>query len=206
MAAHKRRHYPQSVRPQRLHPDDEYDPNSHQTVGERVVQLLGLGMPLDHAGGAVGLSPPEIRAWLRAGIGVLTQDAAGRDWSSFTYDERALGSFAYAALTAEGDWIARKHAQMERASQAQTVTTTVENYAANGSLLERTVREQVVPGDMKLVTWQLERRFPKVYGPRGGEGTSMGVDTTNEPDTRERLRDRLADIGKRLALPPGGDT
>lgn len=202
MAANRRRHYPLSVRPLRLHPDDIFDANADQTVGERIVQLLAIGMPLDHAGAAVGLSPQEIRHWMRAGINVLTQDAAGRAWESFTQDERALAHFAYAGLTAEGDWIARKHAQLEAATRTGgTTKTTTEVVNAQGQI-ERTVSERTLPGDPRIIMWQLERRFPNVYGQRATVDV-LGVDVSNEPDTRERLRNRLVEIAQRLALPPG---
>lgn len=202
MAASKRRHYPLSARPQRLHPDDVFDAVTDQTVGERIVQLMSIGTPINQAGAAVGLMPAEVRHWMRAGISVLSQDAGGRVWDSFTHDERSMANFAYTALVAQGDFIARKHAQLEQASRTGgTITTTTETIVA-GQVVDRTVSDRTLPGDPRVVMWMLERLFPNVYGPRATVDV-LGVDVSSEPDTRDRLKERLLEIATRLALPPG---
>lgn len=200
MAAHKRRH---ATAPSRVTPDTIVDHSRDVTAAERVVQLVGIGTHIDHAGAAVGLSPIEVRGWMRDGLNVLNEVSNGKAWEHCTYDERALATFAHAAIKAEGEWIGQQQALLEALArggmEATVVTETVDGA---GRLLDRTTKTSKLAPDARVVMWRLERRYPTVYGSRATVDI-IGADNTNQESTKDRLRSRFETLVGRLELGPG---
>lgn len=196
MPGAKRRFTP----PATITPLSIVDHDRQLTALDRVVELLRVGVDLDHVGGSIGVRPAELRGWLRNANSLYEDLRHGRRWPTYSLEQQALVHFAINAAGAISDWVARQEAMLEQLGRGGYEQVEVRTVETDGRIKSRTETRSRLAPDPRVLTWRLERRLPALYG-RRTEVHLTGEDTSADDDVRARLMARLTEVAERLALP-----
>lgn len=149
------------------------------TIGERIIEALRCGTPDAAVAASVGIHPSTLRDWMTKGAQLNTRLLQpGTNRADLSQRERRLADFSAAADRAVGEWEVGCNRMLEQLGQGGMIVQTItEKIGPDDTLLERTVKNESLLPDGKLLVKRLQMRFPDRYVERreltGPEGNPI---------------------------------
>lgn len=184
-----------------------------KSIGDLIIEQVQKGVDPVNASGAVGVTAPELMAWMREGQLVRDRLAAGADWrKEFTPEQQDAALFAEALVKAHASHIAALSIVAEMGARGglikrRTVTRQTTNAAGVQQSPDVTETVETTLPDMDMVRWKLERLAPEVYGAKATLNVNV-QDMTDTDATADTVEQHMREVAEQLqrAIMPGGDS
>lgn len=169
-----------------------------QTVAVFIADQIRAGVHLDHAAGAAGVLPAEVRSWMREGAVAISRLNSGQDWGTmFSPHQQDCAMFAETvnrAISAHASMLA---VVLENEARGGRAKTTTRRKTVNGQLAEEVVTTEYAAPDVTVAMWKLERMHAGIYGARSTVDVNI-ADLTDTEDVASAVLAKMQSVAARL--------
>lgn len=154
------------------------------TIADHIIEAMRLGDYIESAAQSAGVDKRSVYEWMRVGADLSRRmhratERGIRAPKATAHEKRCL-EFSHAIAQATEEWHLATIGTLEQMARGgRTIQTTTEKRAIDATtgvetVVERTVRTEVLQPSIQAIEWRLRHRFPKRYSERlevtGAEG------------------------------------